>query len=278
MARQYYCLVSGLPDLSRNLSKVSLSLSRLKEQLLNDLHHSHKPLLQLLFIDYDHLNLMNLLKSINDYNHMGNLSLKELDSGIRSSEELPDYMLRFISAYKSSEPVYPNLSWENQLITLGYKYRLSFRNSFLQHWFIFEVDLKNVVAAISCRKYNLVINKELIPVQGEDELYQTILQKEHTKDFGLSRSFPQIQEMLELSEKKDIIDREWWVDNLKWDKLNELVLFHDFSIEKILSYCIKLNILERCLALNKQKGQLIFNRLIQEISENYLLPKDQYRV
>ncbi|MDH5681924.1 MAG: DUF2764 domain-containing protein [Spirochaetota bacterium] len=272
MASQYYCLVSGLPELSINLNKLSLSLLELKEHLLSELHPSHKEALKLLFVDYDHLNLINLLSSTDNYHDLANIPIEELKSGITRSQDLPDYMLSFIEAYRSNEAIYPDLSWENQLTTEGYRCRLRHGNRFLQKWFTFDLDLKNIVAALNCRKHKLSLTKELLPVEGEDNVYQTLIQKEHTKDFGLSRIFPQIQTLLELFEQEDIKSREWWLDELKWKILDDLTLLFDFTIEKILSYCIKFIIVNRWLSLDKQRGEVIFHRLIRDISSAYQIP------
>ena len=58
MARNYYCLVAGLPDLLMEDRKMALSSLNLREMLQEDLHPQDYRLLSLFFFKYDHNNII----------------------------------------------------------------------------------------------------------------------------------------------------------------------------------------------------------------------------
>ena len=47
-----------------------------------------------------------------------------------------------------------------------------------------------------------------------------------------------------------------------------------FDIEKIFSYLIKIEIIERWMKLDKKTGEQMFNDLLTELVENYELPAE----
>ena len=72
----------------------------------------------------------------------------------------------------------------------------------------------------------------------------------------------------------DISEKEKAFDNIKWKFLDEHTFFNYFTIEKILSFVIKLNIVERWIELDNETGKALFNRLINDIKMSYKFPEE----
>jgi hypothetical protein len=157
-----------------------------------------------------------------------------------------------------------NLLWEDQLAALYYSYASKSSNAFLADWFEFNLNLNNIISAFTCRKYKLNIQHAII---GENELAETI-RKSSSRDFGLVGMFDYLDETLRLLEEENLLERERKLDQIRWRYLEENTFFHYFSIEKILSYLIKMQIITRWQPLNKERGGQVFREMIEAMKES----------
>ena len=77
-------------------------------------------------------------------------------------------------------------------------------NAFVREWFAFNLNLNNILAAVICRKHGFDIRKAIV---GEGEV-QDALRSSNQKDFGLSATLPEIDDILRLSDVEDLYERE----------------------------------------------------------------------
>lgn len=271
MPRNYYCLVSGLPEISLDQNKLSFTQLDFKSELQEIMHPKDFNLIELFFLHIDNRNLLNLLlKKEVSFIEGGKYSQGELEDEIKDPAAIESYLITFINAFKDEIPIYKGVSWENQLTTLFYDYVLSFGNDFVKGWFTYEMLLNNLITALNCRKYNIDPEQELI--RG-NELVDSLL-KSTTKDFGLSSEIPYIDKLVQLFESDDIKKRELDVDIMKWDYLDEITVFEYFTTEKVLSYFIKLSILERWVNLDIEAGKELFDKFVKDLELSYEFPKE----
>lgn len=268
----YYCLIAGLPDLLIDEGKVHFTLREFKNDLKNELSKDDYELVLLLFRPYDNQNLLNqLLKTNLPHLDLGAFEAILLDDEIKEpSKVLPDYLTQFIISFKERNPLYPDLSLENQLETLFYNDLLKNDNEFLRNWFEFELNVKNIMTALNCRKYRIPVENHLI---GSNSVVESII-RSNSRDFGLSSEFGFIDAVLNAFENHDLPEREKQLDLLKWSWLDDNTFFHYFTIEKVLSFVIKLQITERWLFLDKAAGKEIFIKLLGDLGKSYELPDD----
>ncbi len=268
--RNYYCLVAGLPDILIDDSKLSETTAKFKEELKTQLHPEDFNLVELLFLSIDNENILNQLTAKNKiFKPNGKYSLEELEEQIKEPTYILEYLKSFIIAYKTETPVYQNLSWENQLQSLYYNYVINCKNDFLEKWFFYDLNIKNILTAINCRQFEIELEQQLIPISTENDVY-TNLRKSTPKRDTLVDSVPNIDRILQLTEKhNNIIEREKGIDIEKWNYLDDLTFFHYFTLEKILSFVIKLGILERWFALDVETGCKMFEMLISNLKTSY---------
>ena len=67
----------------------------------------------------------------------------------------------------------------------------------------------------------------------------------------------------------DILKRERGLDDLRWQKIDELTVLDVFDIEAILGYVAKLKIIDRWLQLDPDSGRALFRRLVDDIRSTY---------
>lgn len=269
--RDYYYLVAGLPDIILDQKKLIFTIDAFKNEMQYHLHPNDYKLVELLFLPVDNRNLLNIvLKKGKPFEERGKYMLEELEQDFKEPGNTEKYIQNFITAFKSDTPVFEKLSWEDQLTWLYYDYVRNCENEFLRKWFDFDLNLKNIVAGINVRKHKL--NGEKIYI-GDSFIVQAV-KKSTLKDFGLSNDFEYMEKLLIIQENENFLEREKAMDILRWNFLDEQNTFNYFSIEVLLAYIIKLNIIERWLVLDKETGESMFRKLLNDLEKSYEFPKE----
>lgn len=270
MKRHYYYLVAGLQDITLDIHKLILDQEAFKETLKTELQKNDYKLVEKLFLPFDNANLLNLLqKNDKPFNEKGNFPRELLEENIKEPASLPTYMNRFIVAFKNKEPIFPEKSPENELTTLFYDDMLRLENDFLRNWFLFDLTVKNVLTAVAARKYKLDYENQII---GNGERSEAI-KKSQSRDFGLGSDIDYLEDLVNMARTEDVQEREKAIDQFKWDYLDEETFFEYFTVERILAYVIKLGMVERWLAIDKDHGNELFKKLLKELQDSYQLPE-----
>ena len=68
--------------------------------------------------------------------------------------------------------------------------------------------------------------------------------------------------------------REKGLDQIKWDKVEEITLFDYFTIEVVLAYTIKLDLAYRWLELDEEKGREMFSKIINDLKSGFEFSKE----
>ncbi|NQU86883.1 MAG: DUF2764 family protein, partial [Mariniphaga sp.] len=104
--------------------------------------------------------------------------------------------------------------------------------------------------------YSLLISKRLKHEFFEEELHFS----DHIFRVAESNTSPE--------------EKEKAIDKILWAYLDEQTFFHYFTVEKILSYIIKLSIIERWMKLDAETGKALLNKLIEELKLSYTFPEE----
>ncbi len=260
--REYHYLISSLPELYFEKKSQPFSLDFFYKELKYYLHPDDYKTVCYLRQETDNYNLLNLLAA-NEKPFLpdGNYSLKELKEEINSPKTLPENIIEFIEYYNKSVKSENFASLEKKLFNIYYSYVLNSENQFLQTWFTFNLNLKNLIAAILSEKLESNPSNEMI---GNQSIIDEILFY-RTKNFDLNHRIPNYKIFIQIAHQKDLLEREKQIDKFKWDYLDEITLFDYFTIEVILSYIIKLKILKRWEEMDDEKGIARFDKIINEL-------------
>ena len=267
----YYYLITGLPDIEIDDSKLTFSVAGFKEEVRSQLSTADAQLMDIFFMKFDNQNLLRFLKNKDTtFDQLGNITKSELEGAFRfigddndpNNAFLPPYFNTFMLEYKNAQTSITDVKWENRLSELYYMWAMECNNQFIAAWYEFNLNLNNILAAHTNRKYNIELE-----VIGENEVAETI-KTSNQRDFGLARIVENIENIQRISDEADLFEREKKIDLLKWQWLDEQTFFNYFSIEQVFAYLIKLEIIERWLNLNQAEGKMLFRELINSLKEN----------
>lgn len=272
----YYYLVAGLPEINLDDAKLSLSYVEYVDELMDALAKEDAALLRFFRMSYENRNLLAWLQDKEAALHpLGRLTAEDFDEQWQMIDYedkaalpgIPAYFLPFMRDYRDG--MIPKGREENYLSALFFEATQQSGNAFVRSWFEFQWNLNNVQTAVNCRKYGMDIESQIV---GDNEVAQA-LRSSSARDFNLSGVFPAIESILRMSEESDLLLKEKKIDRIQWDFLDELCTNYYFSIEVLLAYLIKLQSVERWLALDAQKGEEIFRQLILSMKEHEKINK-----
>lgn len=282
MAREYYYLIAGLPDLFLDQERKDFNIIKLKEEMQELMHPDDYKLVELLHYEYDNFNFLNfLLERKQEYSPLGKFPQEVYDEFEDNIEAFPHYINSFYSWFKGKgtdqEPDTSDYSGEKIEKNPEVRFQEFFYNSviksdnqFITQWYNFLRDFNNILTAINCRKQGIEISPQLV---GSGDLVDA-LSRSQAPDFGLKKEVDYLETLLQISELNDIFERERRIDLLKWEMADDITTFNYFTVERILAFFVKAGIVYRWLKLDAKIGAQMFQKLVKDLRETYELPKE----
>ena len=274
----YYCLVTGLPELSLEDGKLSYTVANFKTEIYPELSKSDKKLVDLFYLKYDNQNLLALLKdkeAVVDES-LGNYSADELLDVIASFKEetAPDkkfssYFYEFSELYLNT-PEEERFGIEDKLHGFYYHYAMKCGNKFVSDWFELNLNVNNILAAMAARKYKMDVAKVAVGTNFVAEA----LRSSNARDFGLADDLEYFEQLTRINDTVDLVEREKKIDLLKWNWMEDNTFFNYFTIEKIFVFLMKLEMIERWVSLDKEKGNEMFRKLIDQLKDEVQIPQE----
>lgn len=273
----YYCLVGGLPDISLDDGKLSYSVSDFKAELYPDLSAQDRKLIDLFYLKFDNTAILKLLKNkdavIEDKGNFSAEELLQLIEAVREGDtpdkKYPSYLVNFVSQYLqlSQDELYRA---DDLLAALYYSYGMSSNNAFIASWFEFNLNLNNILAALAARKYKLEVSSVIVGATSICEQLRT----SNARDFGLNETLEYFEALQRIADIEELVEREKKVDMLKWKWLEDESFFHYFTIERIFVFLMQLEMIERWISLDKEKGNELFRKMIQDLKNEVQIPEE----
>ena len=133
---------------------------------------------------------------------------------------------------------------------------LTHKDKFIREYFRFDLNVRNAKV-----KY---LNKALDRPAEQDVMTFS----EDAPQAVLDAAEAEFEEAADLEivlNAGDILSRERGIDDLMWEKINNLTTFNYFDIDAILGFITKLNIVARWYKLDEQTGREMFKRLVDEV-------------
>lgn len=276
--RNYYCLIAGFPDLIPDDKKLHFSSVELRNYLREEIHPADFELVKLFYLPWDHENLISLLfDSEFEWDERGNYSREKLEEFVDKKQfelinpsEFPAYFIDFIEFYHDDEEEFPKIAAVKFLTEGWYKTLAGSGNKFVAEFGEFKQNMANIMLALNGRKHDIPFEEAII---GDDEVTHA-LKRSRARDFGLANEINDIETIVQIFEIENILDRELKLDMHTWQFIDEITFFNYFTIEKILGFVQKIFIVERWFELDKEKGQQIFNQLLEELQSNFEFPEE----
>ncbi len=276
---KYYCLIAGLPEIRAEEYKLLYKLEEFKEILKDNLDRKDLDLVMLFYRKFDNINLLKFLTNSDLHldprgsitpDMFAELAKRLKEQEIFKDERFPDYFGEFIPAFLNDKPIFPGLSWEDQLTMLYFNASIKCGNRFITEWFEFNLDITNIFTAINCRNFSIDLSGAIV---GTSELAETI-RNSNAKDFGIAPIFSYLDEVMRIADETNLLEREKKTDLLKWSWIEEKSFHHNFSIENVFAYLLQTEILERWINLNHETGNKVFKDFIDQLRGSFQFPEE----
>ncbi|MBR5836805.1 MAG: DUF2764 family protein [Bacteroidales bacterium] len=178
--------------------------------------------------------------------------------GEKSLDEYFEQMRELLSAKDNEILRFIARGFDKDQIGLDfYKEALSHRLGFIREFFQFDLDVRNQKVRYLNQALGRAPEKDLLSLRDPEE-EETGLEPEENE-------FKESARLQSILEGSDILSRERGIDDLYWDKIDELTLFDYLSFDKILGIMAKMMIIRRWLILDEQTGREMFKKLVDEV-------------
>ena len=258
----YYYIISGLPDISFDDSKAAYTVEQFRQEVFDALSAQDRKVM-------DILNLENECRNL-----IGSERMEELVALVKAGEQapkdVPQFMYSFVQEWVDDSWRQKAAFAEDRLWSLFFEYAMASANGFVRQWYEFNLNLNNIMTAITARKYNLDIQKVIV---GTGDIANA-LRTSGARDWGLSQELDYFEDVARLTEEDDLSQRERKADQIRWRWLEENTFFNYFSVEKLFSYMVRLGMVERWSGLDREEGQKLFRELIGTLKDQTSVPAE----
>lgn len=176
------------------------------------------------------------------------------------SRSLDDYMNEVRSLLSKKDNKVIDLictGFDKDSITLDfYKETQKHPIKFIREFFLFDFNVRNAKVMYLNSALGREADKDVLSLFEYSE--DSIEEPEEIE-------FEEEEKLQNIFEGKDILARERAIDDLYWDKIDELTLFNYLDFTSILGLVVKMQIIMRWLKLDEETGREMFRRLVDEV-------------
>ena len=272
----YHYLITGLPALSLDDSKKTYTVAEFKAEAEPMLSSGDRKIMRWIFYLYDNQNLLAYLKKKPDWSFdergvYAKETIAEIchllqtegrvPSGIPTPNYFPCFIRNFYARLEETEHPESNDLLEDTLSALYYEEAMCCRNAFLSSWFELNLNIRNVMLSVACRKYGLEKNDYII---GKNAMAES-LRLWGGRDLVVNNAPDYLPELLQITEEPDLLVRERKTDALRWKWLEEKTFYKTFDFESVITYLLRLEMLDRWIGMDKALGEQTFRRLVTDM-------------
>ncbi|MCC8089494.1 MAG: DUF2764 domain-containing protein [Rikenellaceae bacterium] len=284
MAGKYYFVVAGLREYSLDTGAKGFDAVAIRDDIYENLAPEDRQYMRDFYAYYDVLNIIALYSGRETFHKLGFYTREQLEAELEAPENLPGYLATVIATYRSAVKDVKYIDTDPSIDTgkpIGralwsayYDHCIDSACRFLREWYRFDMELRNITAAYTARRFGRDVTGKII---GDSDITGS-LARSSAPDFGLKNEVDYMERLVGIMEEADILDKERKLDLLKWDKSDELTELNYFDIDVILAYCVKINLIDRWISLDKQTGLEMFRKMVADVSDKSLLEAEVFQV
>ena len=178
--------------------------------------------------------------------------------GEKSIDDYLDQVKELLSAKDNSVLDFIMKGFDKEQLGLEfYKEAFAHRLGFIREFFRFDFDVRNQKVRYLNHALGRDAEKDVLKMTDPDAEENGIEQEEP--------EFKESEKLQAILEKNDILSRERGIDDLYWDKIDELTLFDYLNLDRIMGVIVKMMIIRRWLVLDEQTGREMFKKLVDEV-------------
>lgn len=138
------------------------------------------------------------------------------------------------------------------------------QSAFLKEWARQSLNLEELIAAQLCRQEEMSKDAFLTQMEGGfDSTWRMAVSHYDDPDLGLSKRLNFHQQVVEALRLEDFVEMEERLESLRWRMIEACMGLDGFSVDAVLAYYLKLRILERRAARNRDKGMIVLENMLQ---------------
>ena len=281
MLRQYHYLVASLPEFEFGTDNAKLDTAALRDEIKEGLAPADLADLELLYTYYDIQNILLYLKNGKvPFNQLGNLDPAQVKAEIDGTDEegeiyaatpLPPAIRLAIDQYKgrgTDEELDPDADInipdiERRLFSDFYTLCGRSKSKFLRQWSDIDRTLRNITAVSQARKTGIDPSGMVI---GDGPVEKQLLSSQ-SSDFGIRDDFKYAEQLFQVLDTPDFVERERKMDTLRWSIAENLAEFEYFTLSTVMAFCVKMNIVYRWEALDRAEGRDRFRLIVEHLTE-----------
>ncbi len=275
MAKNYYCLVAGLKEYFPDSDTKGFDAPSIIAEIKEGISGRDGKTVGFLYTWYDIENMIALRSGRGNFSALGNFSKEELAEELAQPSRLPRYIAKIVESYNRTDEedglqdteIDTDLAMERNLFAAYYRECARSRSRFMRGWGEFDRTLRNISAAFAARRSGIPVADVLV---GGGDVVQA-LGKSSAADFGLRGEIDYIDRiMAAITDNSNLMDKEYRVDAIRWEKAAELTEQNYFDIDHLLGYLVKVNIIHRWASLDRERGEQMLRKLIDELTNKHI--------
>ena len=273
--RNYYSLVAGLKEYALEADNKGFDAREIIETIRCELSSGDRRTLELFYGSCDVANLIGLRSGKTNFSPLGNFSREELEQALEGKFRLPSYLADVVAAYadpegEEAERMDMTRPFERNLYESYYRACAASKWRFLREWSDFDRTLRNVCAAYSARRSGVAPETVVV---GHDDITDS-LSRSSASDFGLKGELEYLDDVVAaVSDERNLLEKERKIDRIRWRMSDELAISNYFDMAAILSYLVKVNLVERWFSLDEATGRRLYDKLLTTLSGSELIDR-----
>lgn len=274
-ATEYYSLVAGLREYALDGEVKGFDALAIREEILGEMSKRDAAAVRLLYGYYDCENLVARHAGRAAHNPLGNLSPDEIAEELTHPSKLPAQVARTLRAYadpegEAAEEVDTSRPFAQSLFEAYYRACAASGSAFLRAWSEFDRTLRNVTAAVTARAAGRAVGEVTV---GRGDVVEQ-LERSSAADFGLRGELPYIDAVIAaVNDEPNLVEKEHRLDVVRWNESEELTAFDYFTVDAVLAYLVRVNIVARWTMLDERRGREMLARLLAELDAKEMINK-----
>ena len=245
----YFFLSSAMPQLELGHIPDMTFLELLDLYKTNLTSYDWKKVTEILrYIDL--VNVRHLLKK-EPLNFRGNYDEKELDEMLLNKHILPLYLFDLFDEFENEKE---QIAHYSRVFSYFFREQAESQTGFLRVFFQFEREWRLVLTCYRAKKRNRDLLKELQYEDAKDPFVAQLLAQKDSPQFEFPFEYRDLGELL-TSSPKHPLEEYRLMASYRFAKVEEFSNYQIFSLDWLLSYMIRLMIVEEWNELNDEKGK-----------------------
>jgi hypothetical protein len=256
----YYFLANSLPSIEVG-NEPDLSFVDLCHLFDLNLTASDKTKVESIRRYYDLLNLRLLWLDV-PLDRRGSYSAIDLNEALLMREGFGDYLFTYLDRFDGNDALIRHFG---ELVVAFFQHKIASHSGFLHEYFAFERELRLVILGFRSKQLHRDVAKELQHEDPSDVIVAQIMAQKDTKNYEPPFGYEELKPLFE-EFHEDPIALHKALCHYRFKKIQQMVEGDLFSMDFILSYLVRLIIVEQWMELDEGAGEKIVKSIVKEIS------------